>query len=90
MPRKLTGAEADKPKRNPEADKRHTTIPERIDVPDISALPALITTDEAARIIGATPLAVAKACARGKYVAVKCGRNWRINKAKFLEAVKLA
>lgn len=63
---------------------------ERISADEIDALPALLDTVQAARIIGATPLAVARKCANGTYPAVKCGREWRINKAKFLESVGLA
>jgi hypothetical protein len=63
---------------------------ERTDMAEISAMPALLDTVQAARIIGASPLVVARKCANGTYQAVKVGRAWRINKAKFLQAVGLA
>ena len=63
---------------------------ERVTMAEISALPALLDTVQAARIVGATPLVVARRCADGTYQAVKVGREWRINKTKFLQAVGLA
>ena len=80
----------DMTRKKSDADKRHTTTAQRRDGDFIASLPALITTEEAAQIVGATPLAIARACAKGEYVAVKCGRSWRINKAKFLQALTLA
>ena len=70
--------------------KRHTNTPERATMDEIIAMPALIDTYEGGSITGETPLQVAKSCAAGKYPAVKVGRGWRINKAKFLEVVGLA
>lgn len=63
---------------------------ERTDMAEIESMPALLDTVQAARIIGASPLMVARKCANGTYQAVKVGREWRINKAKFLQAVGLA
>ena len=63
---------------------------ERIVMAEIEAMPALLDTVQAARIIGASPLMIARKCADGTYAAVKVGREWRINKAKFLRAVGLA
>ena len=63
---------------------------ERIVMADIDSMPALLDTVQAASIIGSTPLVVARRCADGTYKAVKCGREWRINKARFLETVGLA
>ena len=63
---------------------------ERTDMAEINTMPALLDTVQAARIIGASPLMVARKCANGTYQAVKVGREWRINKAKFLQAVGLA
>lgn len=73
-----------------ETDAKRTHIAERVGMDVIDAMPALLDTTEAARIVGTTPLAIARDCAAGKFRAAKCGRSWRINKAAFLEAVGLA
>lgn len=58
---------------------------------EIEAMPALLTTKDAALITGWTPLHVAKECRDGilKECAVKAGNSWGINKAKALEALGL-
>jgi len=73
-----------------ESDARHTTTPSRVGMDEIAAMPALLDTVQAAQILGTTPLHIARQCAKGAYPSVKCGRSWRLNKAKFLEAVGLA
>lgn len=68
----------------------HTHEQERVTEQQIESMPALLDTTQAASIVGSTPLVMARRCARGEFVAVKVGREWRLNKAKFLEAVGLA
>lgn len=71
-------------------DAKHTRTRERVTMDEIKAMPALLDTVEGGSITGEAPLQVAKKCANGTYPAVKCGRSWRINKAKFLQVVGLA
>jgi len=56
----------------------------------MNAADAKVRCTDILGMIGSTPLVVARKCADGTYKAVKCGREWRINKARFLEAVGLA
>lgn len=63
---------------------------ERVTMDEIEAMPALLDTVQAASIVGSTPLAMARRCAKGEYAAVKVGREWRLNKSAFLQAVGLA
>ena len=67
----------------------NSSVPKRVSMEKIEAMPALLDTVQAASIIGTTPLVIAKACADGEYRAAKCGREWRINKTAFLQAVGL-
>lgn len=67
----------------------NSSVPKRVSMDEIEKMPALLDTEQAASIIGATPLSIAKACADGEYPAAKCGREWRINKTRFLQAVGL-
>lgn len=71
-------------------DAKRTTVPSRVGMEVIERMPALLDTMQAGSITGETALQVAKMCAAGKYPGVKCGRAWRINKAKFLQVVGLA
>lgn len=57
----------------------------RVSMDVIESMPVLLTTKEAASIIGVSPFDIANGCARGNYAAVKCGSAWRINKTKFLQ-----
>lgn len=68
----------------------NSSVTKRVGMDEIEKMPALLDTEQAASIIGATPLSIAKACADGEYLAVKCGREWRINKTQFLQAVGLS
>ena len=63
---------------------------ERVSMEEIEAMPALLDTVQAARIIGATPLMVSRNCANGTFKAAKCGRSWRLNKAALLAQFGLA
>ena len=74
---------------NARATAHRTAKAARLDAAAIRELPALISTSEAASIIGTTPLYVSNRCAKGAYQAVKCGREWRISKARFLQDVGL-
>lgn len=73
-----------------ETDARHNRTRKRVTMDEIERMPALLDTLQAASITGEAALGVAKACANGTYPAVKVGRAWRINKAKFLQVVGLA
>lgn len=73
-----------------ESDAKRTHTPERVSMETINGFPALLDTEQYASIIGQTPLYVAKMCRDGKLPAVRCGRTWRINKAKALAALDLA
>lgn len=73
-----------------ETDASRIHVPERVGMDEIASMPALLDTVQAAQIVGTTPLAIARDCAKGTYKAVKCGRAWRINKAAFLTTVGLA
>ena len=73
-----------------DSDAKRTHTPERVGMEEIAAMPALLDTMQAGSITGETPLQVAKMCAAKVYPGVKCGRAWRINKARFLEVVGLA
>ena len=72
-----------------ETDASRIHVPERVDMDVIESMPALLDTVQGAQIAGTTPLAMARACARGTYKAVKVGRAWRINKAALLTALGL-
>ena len=56
---------------------------------EIEAMPALLTTEELARITGFTPIHCAHLCKRGvlKDVAVKTGKSYTVGKAKALRAL---
>lgn len=58
---------------------------------EIEAMPALIDTEDVARITGYTTVYAAKLCREGVLAgcAVKTGTTWSINKAKALEALGL-
>lgn len=73
-----------------ETDAKRTHKLDRVGMDVIAAMPALLDTVQAGSITGETALSVARSCADGTYPAVKCGRAWRINKAKFLQVVGLA
>lgn len=74
-----------------EATKQERThASERVDMPEIDAMPALLSTEEYASIAGVSPLYAARMCAKGEVTAVKVGRFWRINKAAALSQLKLA
>lgn len=71
-------------------DAKRTTTPNRVGMDEIAGMPALLDTTQYGAIAGMTPLSVAKLCKAGKLPAVRCGRSWRINKAKALEGLGLA
>lgn len=73
-----------------EKDALRARTPERVGMDEIIAMPALISTDEYGSITGETSIQVARLCRAGKLPAVRCGRAWRINKAKALAALGLA
>lgn len=73
-----------------ETDALRTHTPERVGMDEIAAMPALLSTVEYGSITGQTPLFVARQCREGQLPAVRCGRAWRINKAKALAALGLA
>ena len=64
----------------------------RATMQEIEEMPALITTDQLASIIGVTPIYAANMCRSGPFAecAVKVGVAWMVNKAKALEVVGLA
>ena len=65
---------------------------ERASMEEIEAMPALLTSEELARITGWSRVHVAKECREGILAgkAVKAGKAWQVNKAKALEALGLA
>lgn len=73
--------------------KPEESLPTKKDTPSKSprqidaSMPALITTAECAAIIDDTPTWVAKMCRDGILPAVKVGRTWMINSARFLEMI---
>lgn len=73
-----------------ERDALRTNTPERVGMDEIKKMPAMLDTDEYGSIVGMAPLTVARLCREGKLPAVRCGRSWRINKAKALEMLGLA
>lgn len=70
--------------------KRSTQMQERATMDEIEAMPALLDTEDGARITGETPLIVARRCAAGYWPAIKVGKAWRINKAALLAQLGLA
>lgn len=60
-----------------------------IDMERYSALPDLLTAEEAASILRCTPRNVARLCANGTFRAVKASKGWRINKDDVLKFAKL-
>lgn len=56
---------------------------------EILALPALITREQAARVMGASEFTVWRQLKAGKIKAVKVGSRWRINKAALLASLGL-
>lgn len=76
-----------------ETDARRTHMPEQItDMAEIEAMPVLLGVRHLARITGNTELFTAKQCREGMFsgIAVKCGREWKVNKTKALEILGLA
>lgn len=81
------------PRKASEADKRRTNKPEQItDMAEIDAMPVLLEVPHLARITGSTELYMAKQCREGMFadIAVRCGRRWKVNKAKALQILGLA
>ena len=72
-------------------DTRSKT-PARVSMDEIIAMPALLSIPELSSITGNTEIYTAKQCRDGMFkdIAVKCGREWRINKAKALDLLGLA
>lgn len=73
-------------------DARRARRPKMASMEEIDAMPALISIPELSSINGCTPIYNAAQCRNGmfKEIAVKCGREWRVNKQKALELLKLA
>lgn len=71
---------------------QRTRSRKRASIEEIEAMPALLTTEDVARITGWSLIFTAKACREGclKDCAVKAGKYWSINKAKALEVLGLA
>lgn len=72
------------------ANARFNRVPERVSMREIDAMPAMLDTVQYGAIAGITPLYASRLCKEGKLPAVRCGRSWRINKAKALELLGLA
>ena len=75
-----------------ESDARRSNRPKMASAEQIEAMPALIGMPELSSINGCTQVYNAKQCRDGMFsgIAVKCGREWRVNKQKALELLKLA
>ena len=50
----------------------------------------LMTTKEAAALVGVTTRTITRMCVDGTLPSVKFGESWRINRAKFLTLLGLA
>ena len=61
------------------ARKRETALPE-----DVRDLPMLITTEQAAQIMGFDVTAVRRMCSKGTIKAVRLENQWRINRDALL------
>lgn len=76
-----------------ESDNRRCNKPEIVtDMAEIDAMPMLMGLRHLSRITGNTEIYLAKQCRDGMFsgIAVKCGREWRVNKMKALELLGLA
>ena len=78
--------------RKRENDARRARRPKMASAEEIDAMPALIGVPELSRITGCTQVYTAKQCRDGLFssISTKCGREWRVNKQKALELLKLA
>lgn len=65
---------------------------ERATQDEVAAMPALLTTEDLARIAGLSIVYVTRQCKHGMFkdCSVKLGKSWGINKAKALEILGLA
>lgn len=76
-----------------QSDNRRSNKPELVtDMAEIDAMPMLLSIPHLSRITGNTEIYLAKQCREGMFsgIAVKCGREWKINKTKALELLGLA
>lgn len=76
-----------------QSDNRRSHSPELVtDMAEIDAMPVLLGIPHLSRITGNTEIYLAGQCRNGMFsdIAVKCGREWRINKARALERLGLA
>lgn len=60
-----------------------------MDRAEVSALPVLLTREQAARVAGVSDMTMWRMCKSGKVKAVKVGAQWRINRDALLEQVGL-
>lgn len=60
------------------------------DNPIKETLPALLTTKQAARLLGVTTRTVTRLCERGEIKAVRVASLWRVNRDALLEQYGLA
>lgn len=58
---------------------------ERVKALDVDALPALMSTEEFASLVGYGSVYVSRLCKRGSIPATKVGRQWRIPTRRALE-----
>lgn len=67
------------------------TIDEVLTLEEVAALPAIITPQVAARVMGVTPMTIRTACEQGAFRCFKApgGRYWRIVTSSFLRAYGL-
>lgn len=67
------------------------TIDEVLTLEEVAALPAIITPQVAARVMGVTPMTIRTACEQGAFRCFKApgGRYWRIVTSSFLKAYGL-
>lgn len=58
-------------------------------IAEIAELPALMTTEDFARLYGCSRIHAAKLCQEGRLPATRVGRSWLINTEKTLEKLGL-
>ena len=76
-----------------QSDNRRSHKPDIVtSMAEIDAMPMMMGLHHLSRITGNTEIYLAKQCRNGMFsdIAVKCGREWRINKARALERLGLA
>ena len=68
-----------------------TNVDETLTLEEIASLPAIITTDVAARVMGVSPKTIRRACEEGAFRCFRApgGRYWRIVTSSFLRAYGL-